>query len=148
MTMIDWSKFDEKVDLKALQKDIEEAKSGDFKDVPLGEYEVKIDKMQLTLSKKGDPMVSIWFKVLAGEYENNRIFYNQVVTMPFQIHLANELLRSLESGIEVKWESYNQYANLIMDIHEAIEGKLEYALRYGENDKGYSTHEIIEIFEV
>ena len=35
-----------------------------------------------------------------------------------------------------------------MDIHEAISGKLEYALKYSKNSKGYNRFEITEIYEV
>lgn len=147
---MDFSKFDEKVDIKGLQEDIEKAaeNNSNYKEVPLGKYEVRIEKMELTESKKGDPMVSIWFKILSGEYTNSLLFFNQVITQGFQIHVTNELLRSLDSGIEVEFTSYTQYANLIMDIHEAIDGKLEYGIEYGETSKGFKTYKITDVFEV
>lgn len=43
---------------------------------------------------------------------------------------------------------YEQFNNLLMDIQEAIDGKFEYALAYGEDAKGYGTYEIKEVFEV
>lgn len=147
---IDFSKFDKAMDLNGLKKDIEEAKenTGNFREVPLGNYEVKVDKMELTESKKGDPMVSIWFKILAGEYKGSLIFYNQVITKGFQIHMANELLRSMTDGEgTVEFESYSQYGQLLMDIHETIDGNFEYGLEYGEN-KGFKTFKITDIFEV
>lgn len=146
---MDFSKFDKAMDLEGLKQDVEEAKEngGDFKEVPHGNYEVSINKLELTESKKGDPMVSIWFKVLTGEYKGSLIFYNQVITQGFQIHLNNELLRSLDSGIDIEFESYSKYAQLLMDIHEAIDGNLEYALEYGER-KGFNTFKITEVFEV
>ena len=73
----DYSKFDKLVDIEGLKKDVAEAKEngrGEYKEVPKGTYEVKIDKMELVESKKGDPMVSIWFKILSGEYKNSLIF--------------------------------------------------------------------------
>lgn len=64
---IDYSKFDKQVDVEGLKKDVKEAQenggSGDYKEVPFGDYEVSVDKMELSESKKGDPMVSIWFKI-------------------------------------------------------------------------------------
>lgn len=150
---IDWDKFDSKVDLDGLRDDIEEAKEnggGDFKEVPVGTYEVEVEKLELTTSKKGDPMVSIWFKILDGEFTNNRIFYNQIIPGGFQIHLNNELLRSLEvfEDDEIKFESYAQYSELLLDIAEEIDALgLEYALEYGKNSKGYNTYKIVEVFE-
>lgn len=145
-----WEKFDREIDIEALRKDIQEAVENgkSFKEVPHGQYEVKIEKLELIASKAGDPMVTVWFRIVDGEYEGSMIFMNQVVTRGFQIHLMNEFLRSLESGIEIEFKNYSQYGQLLMDVHEAIDGKYEYALKYGENNKGFKTFEITEIFEL
>lgn len=144
---IDFSKFDKKVDLEGLKKDIEDSSSNDFKEVPLGTYEVAITKLELGESSKGDPMVKVWFKILEGEYKGSLIFMNQVVTKGFQIHIVDEFLRSLDTDIEIAFESYSQYAELLADVYEAIEGNFEYALEYGEN-KGFNTFKITDVFEV
>ena len=145
---IDFSKFDKQVDLEGLKKDIQEAESnsGDFKEVPHGNYEVKIQKLELGESKKGDPMFICWMKILSGDYKGSLIFMNQVVTQGFQIHIVDDFLRSLESGVEIGFESYGQYADMIMDVAEAIDGNLEYAVEYGEN-KGFNTFKITDVFE-
>ena len=144
---IDFSKFDKKVDLEGLKKDIEESSSNDFKEVPLGTYEVAITKLELGESSKGDPMVKVWFKILEGEYKGSLIFMNQVVTKGFQIHIVDEFLRSLDTDIDIAFESYSQYAELLADVYEVIEGNFEYALEYGEN-KGFNTFKITDVFEV
>lgn len=146
---IDFSKFDKKVDLEGLKNDIKEAEnnSGDFKEVPHGNYEVKIQKLELGESKKHDPMFICWMKILSGEYKGSLIFMNQVVTQGFQIHIVDDFLRSLESDVEIGFESYGQYADMIMDVAEAIDGNLEYAVEYGEN-KGFNTFKITDVFEV
>ena len=147
-----WEKFDKQVDVEGLKKDAEEAanNNSDFKEVPHGTYEVEVNKLEPKVSKKGDPMLSIWFKILAGEYKGSLIFYNQVLSTGFWLHKANEMLRSLDSGVEVKFENFNQYQNLLMDIAEAIDGELEYALSYTANKKNpkFSEYEIKDIFEV
>jgi hypothetical protein len=147
---VNWEKFDKAIDLTGLQEDIKDAQEngGTFKEVPHGQYEVKIEKLELVESKSGNPMVTCWMKVLEGDFKGSLIFYNQVVNQGFQIHLANEFLRSLESGIDVEFESYSQYEQLLMDIHEAIDGLSEYGLKYGEGKKGFSTYEITEVYEV
>lgn len=141
-----WEKFDKEID-KDMQKKIEEAENSEYVEVPLGDYEVKVDNMELKISKSGNPMVSIWFRIVAGDYNNNLLFMNQVINQPFQIGLANKILRALDPNKEVEFQSYSQYANLIMDIYEEIDGKFEYAIRYGEK-KGFSTFEVLDIFEV
>lgn len=147
-----WEKFDKSIDVKGLKADMQAAAEGnqDFKEVPHGDYEVKVDKMEPKVSKKGDPMLSIWFKIISGEYENNLIFYNQVINTGFGLHKANEMLRSLDSGIDVEFKSMSQYEDLIMDIAEAIDGVLEYQLSYTANKKNkqFSEYEIVEVFEV
>ena len=141
-----WEKFDKEID-KDIQKKIEEAENSEYVEVPLGDYEVKVDNMELKISKSGNPMVSIWFKIIAGEFKNNLLFMNQVINMPFQIGIANKILRALAPNVEVEFQSYTQYANLILDVFEEIDGKYEYALKYGEK-KGFSTFEVLDIFEV
>ena len=144
---IDFSKFDKKVDLEGLKKDIEDSANNDYKEVPLGTYEVAITKLELGESKKEDPMVKVWFKIVSGEYKGSLIFMNQVITQGFQIHIVDEFLRSLETDIDVHFDSYSQYADLLADIYEAIDGNFEYALKYGEK-KGFNTFEIIEVYEL
>lgn len=141
-----WEKFDKEID-KDIQKKIEEAENSEYVEVPLGDYEVKVDNMELKISKSGNPMVSIWFRIVAGDYNNNLLFMNQVINQPFQIGLANKILRALAPNKEVEFQSYTQYANLILDVFEEIDGKYEYALKYGEK-KGFSTFEVLDIFEV
>lgn len=146
---LDYSKFDKAVDVEGLKKDIKEASEngGEYRDVPHGTYEVAVTKMELTESKKKDPMVSIWFKILDGEYKGSLIFFNQVVTQGFQFHIVNELLRSMDSGVDIEFESYAQYGQLLLDVHEAIDKKLEFGIEYGEK-KGFNTFKITDIFEV
>jgi hypothetical protein len=145
-----WDKFDKEINVEGLAADVKDAaeNGASFKEVPHGSYEVSIDKMELTASKAGDPMVSIWFKVLTGDFKGSRIFLNQVVTQGFQIHIVDEFLRSLDTGIDIEFKTYKQYGNLLMDVMEAVDGKLEYALEYGEGKKGFSTYKITEVFEV
>lgn len=145
-----WEEFDEKIDVEGLAKDAKEAAEnggGNFKEVPLGTYEVEVSKMELTKSKKGDPMLTIWFKIITGEYKGSLIFYNQVLSQGFGIHNANEMLRSLDSGVEVEFVSFKKYHEMLLDILEAVEGNLEFAIKYDKNSKGYNTYEITDVFE-
>ena len=150
MSMDVWAKFDQVVDTEGLKKDVKEVAENkiDYKEVPEGRYEVKIEKIELKQSKTGRPMVTFWFRILEGEHENQYIFWNQVVDMGFGLHKVNEFLRSLDSGVEVKFENFTQYGQLLMDIHEAIDGRLEYGLKYSKNSKGYDEFEITDVFEL
>lgn len=147
-----WDKFDKEVDTEGLAADVATAAengSGTYKEVPHGKYEVAVNKMELTASKKGDPMVSIWFKIVSdGEYKGSLIFFNQVITQGFQIHIVNELLRAMDSGVVIEFKTYKQYGNMLMDVFEAIDGNLEFGLDYAKGKKDFSTYAITDVFEV
>lgn len=155
----DWSKFDKNVDIEALEadvKEVEENGGGNFEPIPDGQYEVEVEVMELVTSKAGDPMLKIWFKVLEGEYEGQRIFYNKVMqpqndrAFGLQVHQNNEMLRALWDceKDDVKFTGFEDYADLVLDIHEDIEGKFEYLLKKETDDKGYDQFEIEEVFEI
>jgi hypothetical protein len=148
-----FDKWDKEIDTEGLANDVKEAAEnggGDFKEVPHGDYEVEINQMELKASKKGDPMVSIWFKIVDGDYKGSLIFFNQVITQGFQVHIVNEMLRMMVSEMEdapvIEFKSYKQYGNLIMDIFEAVSDNFEYALSYKKGKKDFSTYEIKEVF--
>lgn len=145
-----WDKFDKAVDTAVLADDVKDVEENgqSFRDVPHGDYEVSVDKMELTESKNHDPMVTIWFKVLTGEYKGSRIFMNQVITQGFQIHIVNEILRAMDTDLNIEFVTYRQYGNLLMDVMEAVDGNLEFALSYKEGRNGFSKYEITEVFEV
>lgn len=143
-----WEKFDKSIDTKGLKADVKEAQEngGNYEEVPYGTYEVKVEKIEFKESKNGDPMVTIWFKIIAGKLKNSIIFYNQVINKGFQIHLCNEFLKSLDTGVNVEFDTYAQYNEVLMDVAEGSQD-LEYALEYGENKKGYPTYKITDVFE-
>lgn len=152
-----FEKWDKAIDTEGLQKDIEEAAAnggtGEYKEVPHGKYEVAVEQMELKASKKGDPMVSIWFKIVDGEYKGSMLFYNQVVTQGFQIHMVNEMLRTMceemtEDVPEIKFKTYRQYSELLMDIHEAVADNFEYGIKYTANkkNKDFNDFEITDVF--
>ena len=146
---VDFSKFDKQMDLEGLKKDIADSANNDFKEVPNGTYEVAITKLELTESKKGNPMLSCWMKVVSdGEYKGSLIFMNQVITSGYQIHICDEFLRSLGTDVDVMFESYSQYADMILDIFEKIDGNFEYGLELGETNKGFKTYTITDVFEL
>ena len=149
-----FEKFNSMIDVEGLKKDVEEAanNSGDFVEVPHGDYEVKVVKIELgeTGEKSktpGMPMAKVWYEIIAGDYKGQKIFQNQMLTTGFGIHKMNELLNSLETGIPVVFENFTQYNDLFKQIFDAVDGKAEFVLAYGENNKGYATYTITQRFE-
>lgn len=149
---MDWKEFDKQVDLEGLKEDVENNTGGNYEKVPHGQYEVAITKMELGVTKETNkPMVKVQFKIVSdGEYEGKLIFMNQVVEQGFQIHLVNDFLRSLETDIEIDFESYSQYEQLLMDVLEAVNGNFEYGLKYSKNEKNekFDVFEITDVFEL
>lgn len=149
-----FEKFNSMVDVAGLKADIETAAAsdGEFLEVPKGDYEVKITKLEIGATGEksknpGMPMAKIWYDILAGDFKGQKIFQNQMLTSGFGIHKMNQLLESLGTGKTIHFEDFQQYADLMAEIFEEIDGTAEYALHYGENKKGYPTYEITERFQ-
>lgn len=151
-----FDKWDKNVDTEGLKKDIAEAEANggqvDYREVPVGTYEVKIDKMEIkecgSEKHKGEPMFTVQFRILEGDFENSCLFMNQLITEGWQIGQVNKFLRSLDVNDTVEFKTYGQYNDMIMDMMESIDGNLEYLLEYGKNKKGYNTFKIKEVYEV
>lgn len=147
-----FDKWNKSIDVDGLAKDTKEVEAnggvGDYEEVPVGTYEVKIEKMELKESSKGDPMFVTWFRILKGQQENKMLFMNQVITQGFQIGQVNKFLRSLDAVDEVEFKDYGQYNDLIMDIFEGIDGNLEFLLEYKKSKKDFPIYTIKEVYEV
>ena len=152
---IDFDKIDRSVDLKGLQADVEDAMKhggGDFPAIPADNYEVKLETMEIkgTKADPNRPMLAVSFKILHSDYKNQRLFMNRVLygtkNDKNMIASAVGFLKKLDSGIPVSFSTYKQFAQLVLDIAEAIDGKLEYAVDY--DDTRFNSIIINEVFEV
>lgn len=57
-----------------------EVPSGEFEEVPDGKYQVRIEKVKLTTTKKtGTPMLRWQFKVLGPKFEGRRVFHSHLI---------------------------------------------------------------------
>lgn len=149
-----FEKWNESTDLKGLQDDIKDAQENkrEYEGIPHGEYEAKVDKMELKATKTDQqPMVSIQFRIISGKYKNSCLFFNKKIRGTkndgLMIHQSNEFLRSMDTGIDVEFVDYKQYAELLLDVAEECDAnKLEFAIKY-EDNKGYDKFTITEVFE-
>lgn len=148
MTQDLFAKFDQMYDVDGLKEDIKKAADSktDYEDVPDGDYEVAITKMELKESRSHKPMLSVWFKIVDGSRKGQLIFMNQLVDEAFKIHIANEFLRSLGTGLNIEFDKYSQYHGLIAQVFESSKS-YEYALEYTHNSKGYAEYKITDVFE-
>ena len=150
--MIDFKKFQEQFPAAEMTKAVEQAKeNGGYEKIPDGEYRCKVEKMELKESKKGMPMCSIMFRILAGDLKKQCIFYNRVLAGTkndgFMMKSNNDFLESLDSGVDVKFDDWEQYDDMILDIAEAIDAdKLEYMVEVTTDGK-YQILEIVDIID-
>lgn len=149
-----FDKWDKAIDTEGLANDVKEAEQngGNLKyhEVPVGQYEVKIDKMELRESSNGNPMFHAQFRILSGDYENQCLFMNSVITQGFQIGNVNRFLRSLEvyEDADVEFKNYGQYNNMIMDTMEAVdEDGLGFIIEYKKGKKDFPVYTVKEVFE-
>jgi len=154
---MDFSKFDKEVDLNQLKKDAAEAEQnggfGDFPEIEKGTYVGKIEKMEVGQTKDGRPMLKVQFRITEGEFEKSCLFMNRVLygtkNDANMIASAVGWLKTLEPSDEVGaiiFESYSQFAELVLDIMEDIDGELEYEVEY--DPKAFNNITINEVFEV
>ena len=152
-----FAKFNEMFDLEGLKEDIANANSNTVErvKVPFGDYEVAIAKIELGENTyeespdKGCPQVNIWFKVIAGEYKNQLIFWSTNLNgkgFGFKMKNINTVLEALETGIPVGFENFTQFGALLEEIFNAVDGKAEYQLAYTENAKGFKEYAIVQRF--
>lgn len=146
---MDFSKFDKLVDAEQLKKDIAEAQenggTGDFPEIPAGMYTCKIDKLEVGSTKDGRPMLKAQFRITGDEdgnkcdFNKHCLFMNRVLygtkNDANMIASAVGWLNSLEPSeeINVAFESYSQFAELVLDIAEDVE-ELEYVVSYDPDE--------------
>lgn len=156
---MDFSKFDEKVNIADLKRDIEEAEknapTGDYPEIPDGSYIVSLVKLEIgeTGPKSkvpGSPILKAQFKILEGEFAKQRIFYNKVLygtkNDGNMINSAMGFLKDLDSGLDIIFESYSQFNDLVLDVAEEIDKeKLQYEITYKAD--AFNSVKIDEVYE-
>lgn len=148
---IDFKKFNELFPADKMKEELKEAKENGGATLPDGEYTCKLEKMELGESSKGALMIKAMFRIVKGDHKKQCIFKNCVLTGTkndgFMLHKANEFLESLDSGIDVTFEDWEQYNDLILDIAEAIQDDgLQYVIKLTTDGK-YQNMEIIDILD-
>ena len=149
-----FAKFNEQVDLKALRDEAEEIKknggTGDYPEIEEGIYHGKFEKLEVTETKDKRPMLSAMFRITEGERKKSCLFMNRVLfgtkNDANMIASAVGWLETLEPSedIDVVFEDYDQFADLVLDIAEDI-AELEYDVDYDPD--GFNSIHIEEVYE-
>ncbi|MFW2490990.1 DUF669 domain-containing protein [Clostridium chromiireducens] len=147
-----FDKFANGIDQNAINEAITEAKEngGGFKDVPAGTYEVKVEKLEIKQTAKGDDMFSAWFTILDGEFKGCKVFKNQVMKLEWQMGKAFEFIFGLGTDLQPNQKITNSedFQEFLDEVMDEIEDKgLEYEIKYTINNKGFTDTQITEVFE-
>lgn len=143
------------IDFKALSNEVadliaaqeQRTQKREFKQVPVGTYDVKINKMDIRRDKNDEPTFFVSFKVLNGEFKDEYIPYFQKITLAFQLKIMVDFLRDLKSGVDINVKEYDlsDYELLVFNIFNAVKDVYEFKLDYSLNEKGYKKYKIVEV---
>lgn len=140
---VDFSKFDQKVDLQELQKEVQDAPESNFADVPDGDYEVSFDSMEIKETKAGDKlMFAVRCSILDGDQKGRKIFFNRVIsgnsspewTDGMAIKSVCTWLDKLETNTVPEFFNYGDFADCVLDIFQEVQGKVGAAVTYKANN--------------
>lgn len=156
---MDFSKFDEQVNLDQLKADAAEAAKngmGDYPEIEDGTYIGIFEKLELGETKDHRPMFKAMFRITEGEHKRSCLFMNRVIygtkNDGSMIGSVSGFLSKLEAEdedrnpIDTSFESYEQFNEMIMDVAEAIDDMgLEYEIEYKKD--AFNNISINEVFD-
>ena len=81
---MNFDEFDKKLNAEQFQKDLAEAKAAandtDYPEIPKGDYDVKIERMEIKLTKTNPaPMFSVMLRIQDGQFKNACLFFNRKI---------------------------------------------------------------------
>lgn len=152
---MDFSKFDNEIDLGELIAEVDEAKknggSGNYSELEAGEYTAKLENLEVGSTKDGRPMLKAMFRIVEGEHTKQCMFLNRVLygTKNDANMIASavgwlETLEPSEDVGDIVFESYSQFADLVLDIADDV-SELEYLVKYDKDQ--FNNVSIIDVFE-
>lgn len=140
---VDFSAFDEQVNLEELQKEVQEAPETNFDDVPDGDYEVGFDKIEIKPTKAKDKlMFSVQCSILEGDQKGRKIFFNRTIsgntspkwTNAMAIKSVITWLDKLETDTVPEFVNYADFADCVLDIFQEVQGKVGAEVTYKANN--------------
>ncbi len=151
---IDFSAFDQKVDLQALQKEVAESDASAFEDVPDGTYIVGFEKMEIKLTNAKDKlMFAVQCKIKEGDHKGRLLFFNRVIsgnsspkwTDGMAIKSVCTWLDKLETETIPEFVNYADFADCVLDIFQEVQGKVEAEVEWAA--KKFNPITIKEVFD-
>lgn len=149
--MSNWQNFDLKIDNNLLNDIANASANTEFEELPIGRYEVKINSMELTQSKKGDPMTKTIFEVVQGQYEGRYIFKNSVIYKgdrndAWRLKQELDFINSLQPRDKVNFYSFSDFEKQISNAFADINSrKIEYLIEIKEKNN-FRTYSVVEVY--
>lgn len=162
---MDFSKFDNNIDLKAIEEAKNNPPKGESLDTPAGNYIARVEKMELATTKDGRPMFKVMLRVVeAGEnatpevheylkhFKNKKpcLFMNRVVygTKNDANMIASVLgwLDKLKTETVPEFKNYSQFADNVLDIFEEVADAIELDVNY--DPEAFNSIEVNEVFDI
>ena len=151
-----WAEYEKTVNEDELNRQIKDARANTFEDLPAGEYNVELSRLEPKMSKNGKPMVSVSMKVIEGKYRGRLMFMNRVIGGTKN---DGRMIAGLETWLEhleaedengdlitVRFHDLDQFSDLVLDIAESVKDMgLQYQLTY--DSKAFNTIEIDRVLD-
>ena len=149
---MDFTKFDSMINEAELSKQLEEAKNNapqTNKEVPAGNYTVKVEKMEVGATKDGRPMFKVQCRILEGDFKKWCVFMNRVLygTKNDATMISSVIgwLQKLEPSMTVEFKNYSQFSDLVLDIFEEVADAVELDVAY--DPEAFNSISIEEVFD-
>jgi hypothetical protein len=126
---IDLAQFDDDFQSEAT------AERGDFESVPDGKYQVAVEKVELTQSSTGNPMLKWTLRILAPRFANRFLWRNSVFT--------HNTLKYVKTDLHLCGLDLDKLSELPKHLDKLLDVKLEVTKKTkGENENIYFNRRI------
>lgn len=162
---MDFSKFDNNIDVKAIEEAKNNPATGDSLETPAGNYVANIERMEIGQTKDGRPMFKVMCRVIeAGELAKDDVreylshfkagkmpclFMNKVIAGTKNdanmIGGVLKWLEKLETDTKPEFKNYNQFVDNVLDIFEECDN-IELDVNYDSD--AWNSISINEVYDV
>lgn len=140
------------MDYKAFAEEAREVELGakkEIKEVPAGDYECAIKKMELKESSKGSDMISVWWEILDGAFKGQLLFQNIVLAGEYGKHNYKRFMQSIKTSVDVfNFSSREELENVVLDVYDDVISKYEYLVSVKDGKNNFKEFEIKDIFNI
>lgn len=153
---IDFSVFDQNVDVEQLANDVANAPDTEFEEVPDGKYIVSIEAMEIKLTKAQDKlMFAVQCKIKEGSQKGRMIFFNRVISGNKNTEKWNDgkaiksvitWLEKLETETVPEFFNYQDFADCVLDIFQEVKDAVEVEVEYKSDN--FNPISIKEVFDL